>query len=59
MSQKMFKPELKEEINQRLQEFVQVEMGNRITINNWNWLIVTLGLIFERNEVEAKEPEKS
>ena len=55
----MFKDELKDEINQRLQEFSRVEIGagNRITVNSWNWLIVSLGPIFDRNVVEPKEPD--
>ena len=51
----MFKPELQTEIDNRLKEFIQQEMGNRVTPNSWNYLILTLGPIFKRNKVE---PEK-
>ena len=51
----MFKPELQNEIDKRLKEFIEVEMGNRVTPNSWNFLILTLGPIFKRNKVE---PEK-
>lgn len=55
----MFKPELKQEIIKRLQEFIQVEMGNRLTPNNWNYLVLTLEPIFEKNVVKPeKELEK-
>ena len=51
----MFKPELQTEIDNRLKEFIQQEMGNRLTPNNWNFLVLTLRAIFKRNEVK---PEK-
>lgn len=54
----MYKAELKEGIDKRLREFIQVEMGNRLTPNNWNYLILTLEAIFKKNEVLDKTPEK-
>lgn len=55
----MYEAKLKDELDKRLREFIREEMGNRLTPNNWNWLIATLTSIFKRNEVEPKkEPEK-
>ena len=53
----MFKPELRDEINNRLADFAQVEMGNRVTPNNWNYLALTLKVIFDRNVVEPEKEE--
>jgi len=54
----MFKPELKQEINKRLAEFIQVEMGNRLTPNSWNWLVaIDLERIFRKNEVKPENKE--
>lgn len=56
----MYKPNLKQEINKRLAEFIQQEMGNRLTPNNWNYLVLTLESIFQQNEVkpEKEDPEE-
>lgn len=53
----MFKPQVRQEIERRLSEFIQVEMNNRLTPNNWNYLMMTLGPIFEKNKI-VPEPEK-
>ncbi len=54
----MFRAELKDEIDKRLAEFIQVEMNNRLTPNSWNWLMLTLGPIFKQNEVEPEKESK-
>ena len=53
-----YKDELQTEIDNRLKEFIQQEMGNRVTPNSWNYLMLTLGPIFKRNEVK-EEKEKN
>lgn len=45
----MYKTELQKEIITRLQQFLQEEIGNRITLNNMTGLSISLGPIFERN----------
>ncbi len=55
----MYNAQLKEEIEKRLQEFIQAEMGNRLTLNNWNYLILTLVPIFERNEIKGEIKDDS
>ena len=47
----MFKSELQDQIDKRLKEFIDVELGNRITHNNWNWLMLSLGSIFKQNKL--------
>lgn len=53
----MYNTKLKADIEQRLQRFAQEEMGNRLTLNNWNWLIVTINNIFEQNKVKPEEAQ--
>ncbi len=55
----MYKPEVKTQIDNRCQEFIQQEIGNRLTPNNWNYFILTITSIFKRNEIENKslDPE--
>jgi len=55
----MYKPELKDQINQKLQEFFQLERGNRITPNNWGFLQLGLEIIFKQNMVEPEKEEPS
>ncbi len=47
----MYKSELKDQIDKRLQEFIQYEIGNRLTPNNFNYFILTIDSIFKQNEI--------
>ena len=50
----MFRNELKEQIDKRFQEFIQYEIGNRLTPNNFNYLLLTIDSIFKENEIKKK-----
>ena len=50
----MYKSELKDQIDKRFQEFIQYEIGNRLTPNNWNFLLLTIDSIFKENEIKKK-----
>uniref|UniRef100_A0A6M3JWE3 Uncharacterized protein n=1 Tax=viral metagenome TaxID=1070528 RepID=A0A6M3JWE3_9ZZZZ len=56
----MYKPELRQNIEQTLLIFFQQEVGNRVTENNWSWLGMKMRSIFESKnlQVELKEDEK-
>jgi len=53
----MFKPDLKQAINERLVQFLQQEIGNRVTDNNMAGLVFSLSPIFEKHLVEPKKEE--
>ncbi len=50
----MFRNELKDQIDKRFQEFIQYEIGNRLTPNAWNYLLLTIDSIFKENEIKKK-----
>jgi len=55
----MYKPELQPAITQRLQQFLQEEVGNRVTPNNMTGLSVSLGKIFEQHLVPNNAQEQA
>lgn len=53
----MYKAAVLQLVKNRMQEFFQQEVGNRVTNNNWSFLGLTLEGIFAENEVKEDIPE--
>ena len=54
----MYKPELQEAIVKRLQQFLQEEVGNRVTVNNMTGLSVAIGQVMEAHKVKEPDSKK-
>jgi len=50
----MYKPELRQNIEQTLRTFFQQELGNRVTENNWSWLGIKVGTVFENKDLQLE-----
>ena len=50
----MYKQELRQQIEQTLRMFFQQELGNRVTENNWSWLGIKVGTIFENKDLRLE-----